>query len=268
MAASPSSVADRSEMMEGASSPIPGQSRFEKSFMTAGTGDEDDDNNTKMGTPQPGSRRSRKADSQNGGSGYGKIRHLKKDDGEPLWRADIQYDFLKAIFDDDRPEFTNSYEPRNKPKQCFADLYIDTMSRSSKTSKVLRDKLLSDREAAKSMAMVCLLVNIGRMNTTLNCRCDNDPYMLTIHADTFLCSLPRNASSATNLSRHPFPPSSTRPACLQATTRCAQAQVYPEGRSRRPCRAADTGADQGIASPTHQPGQSSLRHLSGSCQGR
>lgn len=43
------------------------------------------------------------------------------------------------------------------------------MARSSKTSKVLRDKLLSDREAAKGMAMVCLLVNVGRMNTTLNC---------------------------------------------------------------------------------------------------
>lgn len=101
----------------------------------------------------------------------GKIRHLKKEDGEPLWRRDIQYDFLKAVFDDDTQVFTNSYEPigDDKEKQSFADLYIDTMARSSKTSKVLRDKLLSDREAAKSMAMVCLLVNVGRMNTTLNC---------------------------------------------------------------------------------------------------
>lgn len=105
----------------------------------------------------------------NGGSLIGKIRHLKKDDGEPLWRKDIQYDFLKAVFDDDRKVFTNSYEAETIGKQCFADLYIDTMSRSSKTSKVLRDKLLSDRDAAKGMAMVCLLVNIGRMNTTLNC---------------------------------------------------------------------------------------------------
>lgn len=101
----------------------------------------------------------------------GKIRHLKKEDGEPLWRRDIQYDFLRAVFDDDTRVFTNSYEPEQSEteKQSFADLYIDTMARSSKTSKVLRDKLLSDREAAKSMAMVCLLVNVGRMNTTLNC---------------------------------------------------------------------------------------------------
>lgn len=100
---------------------------------------------------------------------FGKIRHLKKEDGEPLWRADIQYDFLKAIFDDEKAVFTNSYDPKGLGKQTFADLYIDTMARSTKTSKVLRDKLLSDREAAKGMAMVCLLVNVGRMNTTLNC---------------------------------------------------------------------------------------------------
>lgn len=100
----------------------------------------------------------------------GKIRHLKKEDGEPLWREDIQYDFLRAVFDNDQKVFTNSYDPDGIGAQTFADLYIDTMSRSTKTSKVLRDKLLSDKEAAKGMAMVCLLVNVGRMNTTLNCK--------------------------------------------------------------------------------------------------
>lgn len=97
-----------------------------------------------------------------------KVRHLKKDDGLPLWRRDIQYDFLKAIFEDKRKVFTNSYDPQ-KERQSFADLYIDAMARSSKTSKILRDKLLSEHEPAKNMAMVCLLVNLGRMNTTLNC---------------------------------------------------------------------------------------------------
>jgi len=125
-------------------------------------------------TTQRGKRKSRGAAGANdgsfSGSTPGKIRHLKKEDGEPLWRRDIQYDFLKAVFDDERPVFTNNYEGDKTIKQNFADLYIDTMARSSKTSKVLRDKLLSDREAAKSMAMVCLLVNVGRMNTTLNCK--------------------------------------------------------------------------------------------------
>lgn len=97
-----------------------------------------------------------------------KIKHLKKIDGEPLWRKDIQYEFLHAIFHDETPVFTNSYD--GSKGHTFADVYIDAMARSSKTSKVLRDKLLTDKPNALNMAMVCLLVNIGRMNTTLNCK--------------------------------------------------------------------------------------------------
>jgi len=110
------------------------------------------------------------AGTQTAGYQGNKVKHLKKDDGEPLWRKDIQYDFLKAVFDNDQKVFTNSYEPEQISKQSFADLYIDTMARSSKTSKILRDKLLTEHEPAKNMAMVCLLVNLGRMNTTLNCK--------------------------------------------------------------------------------------------------
>jgi Ino eighty subunit 1 len=167
MAATPSSMALMSDA-EPPSSPV----HIEKSFMTAAT---EEDDLRMMATPEPSERyprgKKRGRDDGNGQNGnpIGKIRHLKKEDGEPLWRKDIQFDFLKAIFDNDQKVFTNSYEKDRLGKQCFADLYIDTMSRSSKTSKVLRDKLLSDRDAAKCMAMVCLLVNIGRMNTTLNC---------------------------------------------------------------------------------------------------
>ncbi|KAL5317796.1 hypothetical protein ACEPPN_014896 [Leptodophora sp. 'Broadleaf-Isolate-01'] len=110
-----------------------------------------------------------------------KIKHLKKDDGEPLWRKDIQYDFLKAVFDDRREVFTNSYDP-SRPRQNFADMYIDTMARSSKTSKILRDKLLTEHEPAKNMAMVCLLVNLGRMNTTLNFFPEMRAQLRTYHA--------------------------------------------------------------------------------------
>ncbi|KAI9829485.1 MAG: hypothetical protein M1819_006305 [Sarea resinae] len=95
-----------------------------------------------------------------------KIRHLKKEDGIPLWRKDIQYDFLRAVFEDRTAVFTNVKD--SSTRHTFADIYIDAMAQSSKTSRILKDKLLSDRAAAVNMAMVCLLVNVGRMNTTLN----------------------------------------------------------------------------------------------------
>lgn len=162
-----------SSELEPASSPV----RHEGKSVVSRAATEDEDTQMMAATPDPAEKTSRSktktshAKDQSSQSVIGKIRHLKKEDGEPLWRKDIQYDFLKAIFDDEKKVFTNSYEPETIGKQCFADLYIDTMARSSKTSKVLRDKLLSDRDAAKGMAMVCLLVNIGRMNTTLNCKC-------------------------------------------------------------------------------------------------
>jgi Ino eighty subunit 1 len=100
-----------------------------------------------------------------------KIRHLKKEDGVPLWRADIQYDFLKAVFEDSTPVFHKMSDgPSGEAKYCFADIYLDAMAKSSKCSKILKDKLLTERPAALNMAMVCLLVNVGRMNTTLNCK--------------------------------------------------------------------------------------------------
>lgn len=174
MAASPSSAAAMSEL-EAPSSPV----RAEAKSFVSHAATEDEDTRMMDASPdpdrEPGHKpaRGKAAKSQGrekdgAGAVTGKIRHLKKEDGEPLWRKDIQYDFLKAVFDDEKKVFTNSYETERM--QCFADLYIDTMARSSKTSKVLRDKLLTDRDAAKGMAMVCLLVNIGRMNTTLNCK--------------------------------------------------------------------------------------------------
>jgi len=97
-----------------------------------------------------------------------KIKHLKKEDGIPLWRKDIQYDFLHLVFYDQTKCFTK-YSDGTKG-WTFAEVYIDAMAKSSKTSKILKEKLLQDTEGAISMAMVCLLVNVGRMNTTLNCK--------------------------------------------------------------------------------------------------
>ncbi|KPI46024.1 Ino eighty subunit 1 [Cyphellophora attinorum] len=95
-----------------------------------------------------------------------KIRHIKKEDGTPLWRKEIQYEFLRLVVEDKTPAFTRFSD--KKPGCNFADIYIDCLVHSTKTSKVLKDRLLKDREAGENMAMICLLVNVGRMNTTLN----------------------------------------------------------------------------------------------------
>lgn len=97
-----------------------------------------------------------------------KIRHLKKEDGIPFWRKDIQYDFLKLVFYDQTKCFRKYSD--GSTGYTFAEIYIDAMAKSSKCSKILKEKLLQDTEGAISMAMVCLLVNVGRMNTTLNCK--------------------------------------------------------------------------------------------------
>lgn len=96
-----------------------------------------------------------------------KIRHLKKEDGIPLWRKDIQFAFLRAVFEDPTPAFHSASD--GTPGHTFAEIYVDAMVRSSKTSKILKEKLATDQSAAMNMAMICLLVNVGRMNTTLNC---------------------------------------------------------------------------------------------------
>lgn len=51
----------------------------------------------------------------------------------------------------------------------FSELYVDSMARSSKCSRVVREKLQIDTDLAISVAMVSLLVNVGKMNTTLTC---------------------------------------------------------------------------------------------------
>ncbi|KAI4795998.1 hypothetical protein E4T45_12089, partial [Aureobasidium sp. EXF-8846] len=95
-----------------------------------------------------------------------KIRHLKKEDGVPLWRKDIQYDFLDMVFKDQHRVFTRYSD--NEKGHTFAEVYVDAMAKSSKCSKILKEKLKEDFDSAITMAMVCLLVNVGRMNTTLN----------------------------------------------------------------------------------------------------
>lgn len=98
---------------------------------------------------------------------------LKRADGECLTRADIQYDVLHAIFSDRTPAFTDAYhtvpKPNEPPKLCFRDLYIKTLKHSPKASKALKDKMNELPLFADDFAMLAMLVNVGRINTTMSC---------------------------------------------------------------------------------------------------
>lgn len=115
------------------------------------------------------------------------FKHLKKADGEPFWRKDIQYDFLDALFNDENRVFTNQFpfclvpNAANGPKLTFSELYIRTLAESPKSSRVLRERLIKDKEMGISVSKVCLLVNAGRMNTTVNFVPDMRSALRTYH---------------------------------------------------------------------------------------
>jgi Ino eighty subunit 1 len=108
-----------------------------------------------------------------------KILPIRHADGDPLTREDIQYDLLDAIFSDTTAVFTNpSYtgadgatpgQPQPAKKVTFGELYIGAILSSPKCTKVSRDKMIDTPTFATEFSKMCLLVNIGRINTTLAC---------------------------------------------------------------------------------------------------
>lgn len=138
-------------------------------------------------------------------------RHLKKPDGEFFSRRDLQFTFLRRLLIDTRPLFTNTfkqiyaksmapltsvnsnaanvsddaYDARAfvfSDKLTFSQLYILTLASSTKCSKVLRDKLLLDHQVAFSTCILALLVNIGRLNTTINFYLEMTSQLRTFHS--------------------------------------------------------------------------------------
>ncbi|KAJ3501479.1 hypothetical protein NLJ89_g9319 [Agrocybe chaxingu] len=96
---------------------------------------------------------------------------IKHSDGEPLTRADIQYDFLNAVFSDRHEVFSNPYLPATavqRKKISFRDLYIKAILNSPKATKALKDKMADPSTFALDFAMLSLLVNVGRVNTTMS----------------------------------------------------------------------------------------------------
>lgn len=129
------------------------------------------------------------------------VRYLKKTDGEPFWRKDIQYDFLEALFENEQRVFTNLFAYCTVPgfyggaKYTFAELYVRTLAESSKCSKILKERLLKDFDMGKSVAKVCLLVNTGRMNTTINFVPEMRSTLRTYHSIPSLQADPSSGST-------------------------------------------------------------------------
>ena len=107
---------------------------------------------------------------------------IKRADGEPLTRADLQFDFLNAVFSDSNAVFTDPYAPpkpdvgggggeveESSAKITFAELYTSAIVHSSKATKVLKETMRESPAFAVDFAMLALLVNVGRVNTTMSC---------------------------------------------------------------------------------------------------
>lgn len=115
-------------------------------------------------------------------------KYLKKADGEPFWRKDIQHDFLDELFTDETRCFTNYFpfcevtNAANEPKLTFAELYVRTLAESNKLSKILRERLIKEKDMGIAVSKVCLLVNAGRMNTTVNFVPDMRSALRTYHS--------------------------------------------------------------------------------------
>ncbi|KAK0208552.1 hypothetical protein DFS33DRAFT_1304304 [Desarmillaria ectypa] len=91
---------------------------------------------------------------------------IKRNDAESLTREDVQYDLLNHIFSDQTAVFTPQ-TPGKASKLAFKDLYINALYNSSKCSKVLKEKMVETPAFALEFAKICLLTNVGRINTTM-----------------------------------------------------------------------------------------------------
>ncbi|THU94854.1 hypothetical protein K435DRAFT_724244 [Dendrothele bispora CBS 962.96] len=96
---------------------------------------------------------------------------IKKTDGDPLTRQDLQFDLLHAIFSDQHQVFTDPFPNGSRPagsKVTFRDLYVNAIYNSPKASKILKEKMVDIPEFATDFAMMTLLANVGRINTTMS----------------------------------------------------------------------------------------------------
>ncbi|KAK1223773.1 hypothetical protein PQX77_013297 [Marasmius sp. AFHP31] len=131
------------------------------------------------------------------------IKVLKKNDGEPLTRADIQFALLNCIFTDSLQVFTDPYPTLDgrppRTKVTFRDLYVNAIIHSPKTPKALKDKMAADTAFATDYAMICLLANVGRINTTMSFFPEMKTAIRTYHP---VPSLQKTSGSLQDAPRH------------------------------------------------------------------
>ncbi|KAJ7042509.1 hypothetical protein C8F04DRAFT_1076176 [Mycena alexandri] len=89
---------------------------------------------------------------------------IERKDGEPITRADIQFDLLSHIFADETQAFS---DPNGGSKLSFRDLYVNAILNSPKAKSVLKEKLALPAFAT-DFAMLALLTNIGRIAATMS----------------------------------------------------------------------------------------------------
>lgn len=131
---------------------------------------------------------------------------IKRNDAEPLTREDVQYDLLYHIFSDARTVFTSPIRttPGEPPaKVHFCDLYVNALYKSSKCSKVLKDKMVETPMFAVELAKISLLTNVGRINTTMACSCPSSLWLL-LGSLIRVGSLPRDEDCFEDISSSPF----------------------------------------------------------------
>lgn len=94
--------------------------------------------------------------------------------GEPLLRNDLQFEVLTAIFNDREIRFRAPLDPSKPPGSppvylTFDQLFLEALLSGNRTNAAMRQKLIDHRDFGTNFCKLALLINIGRINTTLSC---------------------------------------------------------------------------------------------------
>ena len=91
-----------------------------------------------------------------------KLKAIKKPDGFPFWRKEIQYDALHSLFSNKDRNFTSVFD--GSKGHTFAEIYIEAISRRSSALSNL------DHERLVKKCILLFLVNIGKVNKSMTCK--------------------------------------------------------------------------------------------------